>query len=416
MNMREKLQQGKVLAVVGLGYVGLPLALAFAKKVQTIGFDINEKKLNCYRHGIDPTGEAGNEAVQQTMLEFTADPAALEQATFIIVAVPTPITEDDMPDLTAVKSASRIVGKHLRPGTIVCYESTVYPGVTRRICAPILEEASGLVCGKDFKVAYSPERINPGDKVHRLQNICKIVSATDEAALEVAEAAKLIENAQRDVNIAFMNEVARAFHHMNIDTKEVIKAMNTKWNALHFTPGLVGGHCISVDPYYFIYEARRSGYITHLAAASRLVNDSMAEFVATSTIREMIRADLRVHHSRVYLLGLTFKENCPDTRNSKAFQIARSLLKYEVDLALVDPWLQKDTVPDDLQSYVVPVEAIHDADTLVIAVQHKVFQDFSLNQLSHFYKADQHPKVLIDVKGIYERPVMEAAGFLYWSL
>ena len=434
MNMREKLQQGKVLAVVGLGYVGLPLALAFAKKVQTIGFDINEKKLNCYRHGIDPTGEAGNEAVQQTMLEFTADPAALEQATFIIVAVPTPITEDDMPDLTAVKSASRIVGKHLRPGTIVCYESTVYPGVTRRICAPILEEASGLVCGK---VAYSPERINPGDKVHRLQNICKIVSATDEAALEdvaqvygmvieaevykaptleVAEAAKLIENAQRDVNIAFMNEVARAFHHMNIDTKEVIKAMNTKWNALHFTPGLVGGHCISVDPYYFIYEARRSGYITHLAAASRLVNDSMAEFVATSTIREMIRADLRVHHSRVYLLGLTFKENCPDTRNSKAFQIARSLLKYEVDLALVDPWLQKDTVPDDLQSYVVPVEAIHEADTLVIAVQHKVFQDFSLNQLSHFYKADQHPKVLIDVKGIYERPVMEAAGFLYWSL
>lgn len=437
MNMREKLQQGKVLAVVGLGYVGLPLALAFAKKVQTIGFDINEKKLNCYRHGIDPTGEAGNEAVQQTMLEFTADPAALEQATFIIVAVPTPITEDDMPDLTAVKSASRIVGKHLRPGTIVCYESTVYPGVTRRICAPILEEASGLVCGKDFKVAYSPERINPGDKVHRLQNICKIVSATDEAALEdvaqvygmvieaevykaptleVAEAAKLIENAQRDVNIAFMNEVARAFHHMNIDTKEVIKAMNTKWNALHFTPGLVGGHCISVDPYYFIYEARRSGYITHLAAASRLVNDSMAEFVATSTIREMIRADLRVHHSRVYLLGLTFKENCPDTRNSKAFQIARSLLKYEVDLALVDPWLQKDTVPDDLQSYVVPVEAIHEADTLVIAVQHKVFQDFSLNQLSRFYKADQHPKVLIDVKGIYERPVMEAAGFLYWSL
>lgn len=263
------------------------------------------------------------------------------------------------------------------------------------------------------------------------------MSATDEAALEdvaqvygmvieaevykaptleVAEAAKLIENAQRDVNIAFMNEVARAFHHMNIDTKEVIKAMNTKWNALHFTPGLVGGHCISVDPYYFIYEARRSGYITHLAAASRLVNDSMAEFVATSTIREMIRADLRVHHSRVYLLGLTFKENCPDTRNSKAFQIARSLLKYEVDLALVDPWLQKDTVPDDLQSYVVPVEAIHDADTLVIAVQHKVFRDFSLDQLSHFYKADQYPKVLIDVKGIYERPVMEAAGFLYWSL
>lgn len=437
MNMREKLQQGKVLAVVGLGYVGLPLALAFAKKVQTIGFDINEKKLNCYRHGIDPTGEAGNEAVQQTTLEFTADPAALEQAAFIIVAVPTPITEDDMPDLTAVKSASRIVGEHLCPGTIVCYESTVYPGVTRRICAPILEEASGLVCGKDFKVAYSPERINPGDKVHRLQNICKIVSATDEAALEdvaqvygmvieaeiykaptleVAEAAKLIENAQRDVNIAFMNEVARAFHHMNIDTKEVIKAMNTKWNALHFTPGLVGGHCISVDPYYFIYEARRSGYVTHLAAASRLVNDSMAEFVATSTIREMIRADLRVHHSRVYLLGLTFKENCPDTRNSKAFQIARSLLKYEVDLSLVDPWLQKDTVPDDLQSYVVPVEAIHDADTLVIAVQHKVFQDFSLGQLSHFYKANQHPKVLIDVKGIYERPAMEAAGFLYWSL
>lgn len=437
INMQEKLQQGKALAVVGLGYVGLPLALAFSKKVRTIGFDINEEKLDRYRQGIDSTGEVGDEAVQQTTLEFTSDPAALEQAAFIIVAVPTPITEDDMPDLTAVKSASRIVGEHLYPGTIVCYESTVYPGVTRRICAPILEEASGLVCGQDFKVAYSPERINPGDKVHRLQNICKIVSATDETALEdvaqvygmvieaeiykaptleVAEAAKLIENAQRDVNIAFMNEVARAFHHMNIDTKEVIKAMNTKWNALHFTPGLVGGHCISVDPYYFIYEARRSGYMTHLAAASRLVNDSMAEFVATSTIREMIHADLRVHHAKVYLLGLTFKENCPDTRNSKAFQIARSLLKYEVELSLVDPWLQEDTVPDDLKSYVVPIEAIHDADTLVIAVQHKVFQDFSLEQLSYFYKEDQHPKVLIDVKGIYERPVMEQAGFLYWSL
>lgn len=437
MVIDDLLKEGKTLAVVGLGYVGLPLALAFAKKIRTIGFDINEKKLKTYEQGIDPTKEAGDEAVRQTTLTFTADPAALEQAAFIIVAVPTPITEDDMPDLTAVKSASRIVGEHLRPGTIVCYESTVYPGVTRRICAPILEEASGLVCGKDFKVAYSPERINPGDKVHRLQNICKIVSATDKAALEdvaqvyglvieaevykaptleVAEAAKLIENAQRDVNIAFMNEVARAFHHMNIDTKEVIKAMNTKWNALHFTPGLVGGHCISVDPYYFIYEARRSGYVTHLAAASRLVNDSMAEFVATSTIREMIRADLRVHHSRVCLLGLTFKENCPDTRNSKAFQIAQHLLKYEVDLSIVDPWINPAALPADLRERLIPLEEVQNMDVLVFAVQHRQFSQLAPETLTGLYRKNDRLKVLIDVKGMYDRHALESLGFLYWSL
>lgn len=433
----DLLKGGKALAVVGLGYVGLPLALAFAKKVRTIGFDINEKKLKTYEQGIDPTKEAGDETVRQTTLEFTADPAALEQAAFIIVAVPTPITEDDMPDLTAVKSASRIVGEHLRPGTIVCYESTVYPGVTRRICAPILEEASGLICGKDFKVAYSPERINPGDKVHRLQNICKIVSATDKAALEdvaqvygmvieaevykaptleVAEAAKLIENAQRDVNIAFMNEVAQAFHHMNIDTKEVIKAMNTKWNALHFTPGLVGGHCISVDPYYFIYEARRSGYVTHLAAASRLVNDSMAEFVATSTIREMIRADLRVHHSRVCLLGLTFKENCPDMRNSKALQIAQHLLEYEVDLSIVDPWIDPAALPADLRERLILLEEVRDMDVLVFAVQHRQFNQLTPETLADLYRKNNHLKVLVDVKGMYDRHALESLGFLYWSL
>ena len=437
MKTLEKLKNGRALAVVGLGYVGLPLALAFAKKVRTIGFDINKEKLATYQRGIDPTKETGDEAVKETTLHFTADPEELSDAAFIIVAVPTPVTDDDVPDLAAVKSASRIVGEHLRPGTIVCYESTVYPGVTRRICAPILEEASGLVCGQDFKVAYSPERINPGDKVHRLQNICKIVSATDETALEdvaqaygmvieaeiykaptleVAEAAKLIENAQRDVNIAFMNEVARAFHHMNIDTKEVIKAMNTKWNALHFTPGLVGGHCISVDPYYFIYEARRSGYMTHLAAASRLVNDSMAEFVATSTIREMIRADLRVHHSRVCLLGLTFKENCPDMRNSKAFQIAQHLLKYEVDLSIVDPWVDPAVVPVDLRDRLIPLEEVQDMDVLVFAVQHRQFGQLTPEHLMGLYRKNNHLKVIVDVKGMYDRHALEALGFLYWSL
>lgn len=437
MKTLEKLKNGRALAVVGLGYVGLPLALAFAKKVRTIGFDINKEKLATYQRGIDPTKETGDEAVKETTLHFTADPEELSDAAFIIVAVPTPVTDDDVPDLAAVKSASCIVGEHLRPGTIVCYESTVYPGVTRRICAPILEEVSGLVCGQDFKVAYSPERINPGDKVHRLQNICKIVSATDETALEdvaqvygmvieaeiykaptleVAEAAKLIENAQRDVNIAFMNEVARAFHHMNIDTKEVIKAMNTKWNALHFTPGLVGGHCISVDPYYFIYEARRSGYMTHLAAASRLVNDSMAEFVATSTIREMIRADLRVHHSRVCLLGLTFKENCPDMRNSKAIQIAQHLLKYEVDLSVVDPWINPAVLPADLRDRLIPLEDVQDMDVLVFAVQHRQFNQLTPENLTGLYRKTKRPKVIVDVKGMYDRHALKFLGFLYWSL
>lgn len=437
MKTLEKLKNGKALAVVGLGYVGLPLALAFAKKVRTIGFDINEEKLATYRRGIDPTKEAGDQAVQETTLHFTANPEDLAEAAFIIVAVPTPVTDDDVPDLTAVKSASRIVGQHIRPGTIVCYESTVYPGVTRKVCAPIIEKESGLVCGKDFKVAYSPERINPGDKVHRLPTICKIVSATDDASLddvaeiydlvvdagiyraptlEVAEAAKLIENAQRDVNIAFMNEVSRAFHHMNIDTQEVIKAMNTKWNALHFTPGLVGGHCIGVDPYYFIYEARRSGYVTHIAAASRLVNDSMAAFVASSTIREMIRADLRVHHSRVCLFGLTFKENCPDTRNSKAFQIARDLLTYEVDLSLVDPWVDPEKLPDDLRAHFISLKDVRDMDTLVFAVQHRQFSGFSPSDLTAFYRPDRAPKVIVDVKGMYSRKALEDSGFLYWSL
>lgn len=431
------MEKETTVAVVGLGYVGLPLALAFAEKGRTIGFDTNEEKLALYKKGIDPTREAGDDAVKKTSLLFTSDPAALSEASFIIIAVPTPITDDDLPDLTAVKAASQTVGQHLRPGCIVCYESTVYPGVTRRICAPILEAASGLTCGKDFTVAYSPERINPGDKVHRLKNICKIVSAADEDALqkvaalygsiidapiykaptlEVAEAAKLIENAQRDVNIAFMNEVSLAFHHMGIDTQEVIKAMNTKWNALHFYPGLVGGHCIGVDPYYFIYDARRSGYHTRLADASREINNGMASFVAQSVIKAMIHADLRVRGARVYLLGLTFKENCPDLRNSKAFGIADELLSYEVDLKLADPYVKKGTLPEKYDRLLVPLETVRDAAVLVFVVAHREFAALTPAQLETLYQPGLPMKVLADVKAIYDRKTLEALGFSYWSL
>lgn len=426
-----------IVAVVGLGYVGLPLALAFAEKGPAIGFDISEEKLSLYRQGIDPTCEAGDEAIRKTTLHFTSHPEELQKASFIIIAVPTPITSDDLPDLTAVKTASQTVGQQLTKGTIVCYESTVYPGVTRRICAPILEQESKLQCGRDFKVAYSPERINPGDKEHRLKNICKIVSATDGDALEkvaalygsiieapiykapdleVAEAAKLIENAQRDVNIAFMNEVSLAFHHMGIDTQEVIKAMNTKWNALHFYPGLVGGHCIGVDPYYFIYDARRSGYRTRLADASREINNSMAAFVAHSTVEAMVRTDLRVRQAKVCLFGLTFKENCPDLRNSKAFDIVDELLSYDMDVHLVDPYVSRGQLPEKYDRLLLPLSEVKGQDVLVFVVPHREFAALSLENLASRYQDGLAPKVLIDVKAMYDRRQCEAAGFYYWSL
>ena len=330
------------IAVVGLGYVGLPLAAAFSKHFHVIGYDVNEEKLDLYKKGVDPTGEIGEAGLKECTILFTADAEKIHEADFIVVAVPTPVNGDKTPDLRPVESSSSVVGRHMKKGAIVVYESTVYPGVTENICGPILEKESGLALGKDFKIGYSPERINPGDKQHVLKNIVKIVSGMDEETLEtiasvystiieagvyrapnilVAEAAKLCENSQRDINIAFMNEPSLVFHRMGIDTLEVVKAMNTKWNALGFTPGLVGGHCIGVDPYYFIYEAELLGFHSHVITAGRHINDGMSDFVAKSLIEELLKSHVDTRHANIYLLGMTFKENCPDTRNSRAIDI-----------------------------------------------------------------------------------------------
>lgn len=430
-------KQNKKVAVVGLGYVGLPLALEFAKQVPTIGFDINKEKLALYRKGIDPTKEAGDKAVKNTTLRFTDNPAELKDAAFVIVAVPTPVTEDNMPDLSPVTGASELVGKNISRDTIVCYESTVYPGVTENICAPILERESGLVCGKEFKVAYSPERINPGDKEHRVFNICKIVSGIDEETLKnvaeiysliikagvyqaesikVAEAAKLVENAQRDINIAFMNELSLAFSQMGIDTHQVINAMDTKWNALGFRPGLVGGHCIGVDPYYFLYEAQRAGYTSEIIRAGRRINNVMARYVARSVVRNMIQADLKVKNARVYLYGITFKENCPDVRNSKALDVCKNLLSYGIDVKLVDPCADLMGLPEQYEKLMVNMDEVKDADALVFVVAHDAFKKFDAASLASKYKREVDVKVLADVKCIFDKKELLDAGFLYWSL
>ena len=413
----------KKIAVVGLGYVGLPLALEFAKQAPTIGFDINEDKLNLYRRGIDPTKEVGDEAVRTTSLRFTSDPAHLKEAAIIIVAVPTPVTDDNLPDLTPVTGASEIVGDNISKGAIVCYESTVYPGVTENICAPIIEKRSGLICGRDFKVAYSPERINPGDKEHRVFNICKIVSGMDEETLEnvaeiyslvikagvykaesikVAEAAKLVENAQRDINIAFMNQV--------------INAMDTKWNALGFRPGLVGGHCIGVDPYYFLYQAQRAGYTSEIIRAGRRINNVMARYVAREAVRCLIDADLKVKHAHVYVYGITFKENCPDVRNSKALDVCRYLLEYGINVQLVDPCADATGLPEQYKKLLVPMEEVQEADALIFTVAHEEFTQLGPEDIRQKYKKENKKKVLVDVKGIFDKQALEDADFLYWSL
>lgn len=427
----------KKIAVVGLGYVGLPLALEFAKQAPTIGFDINEDKLNLYRRGIDPTKEVGDEAVRTTSLRFTSDPAHLKEAAIIIVAVPTPVTDDNLPDLTPVTVASEIVGDNISKGAIVCYESTVYPGVTENICAPIIEKRSGLICGREFKVAYSPERINPGDKEHRVFNICKIVSGMDEETLEnvaeiyslvikagvykaesikVAEAAKLVENAQRDINIAFMNELSLAFHQMGINTNQVINAMDTKWNALGFRPGLVGGHCIGVDPYYFLYQAQRAGYTSEIIRAGRRINNVMARYVAREAVRCLIDADLKVKHAHVYVYGITFKENCPDVRNSKALDVCRYLLEYGINVQLVDPCADATGLPEQYKKLLVPMEEVQEADALIFTVAHKEFTQLGPEDIRQKYKKENKKKVLVDVKGIFDKQALEDADFLYWSL
>lgn len=440
MNIFERLISKKdYLAVVGLGYVGLPVAVAFADKVKTIGFDINHEKINVYKQGIDPTHEVGDEKIQNTSLEFTTDSSRLKEAKIIIVAVPTPINGDKTPDLAPVVSASSVIGKNLSKGSIVVFESTVYPGVTEDICVPILEQESGLICGLDFKVGYSPERINPGDKVHRLENIKKIVAGMDEETLEtitavyeliiqagvykapsikVAEAAKLAENAQRDINIAFMNELSMVFDRMNINTKEVIDAMNTKWNALGFHPGLVGGHCIGVDPYYFIYQAEILGYHSQIMAAGRRVNDYMPIFVTDNVIRKLIQSNKNVKQASIYVLGITFKEDCPDMRNSKAVEVCKQLSTYGVNIKVVDPVVEKAEFNKEFSMELTNLEDVQNADCLIFLVAHRQFQELRPMDFARMLKPQdpQTEHVIIDIKNIFKRKDIEEKGYSYWSL
>lgn len=427
------------IAVIGLGYVGMPLAIAFAKKADVIGFDINRSKIELYKSGIDPTNEVGNESIKNTSVEFTCDESRLREAKFHIVAVPTPINADKTPDLSPVEGATRIIARNLTKGSIIVYESTVYPGVTEDICVPLIESVSGLKCGIDFKVGYSPERINPGDKVHTLENIVKIVSGMDNECLEtikkvyeliikagvhpvssikVAEAAKVVENSQRDINIAFMNELAMVFDKMNIDTKEVIEAMNTKWNALGFYPGLVGGHCIGVDPYYFIYQAEKLGYHSQIILSGRKINDGMAEFVANSIIKKLILASKTVKKSKVAILGITFKENCPDTRNSKVVDVIKALREYGIEPIVTDPLADKNELANEYGIELVDISDIRDVDCLVITVAHNLYKNFSIDQLDKMFARNMpnEEKVIIDVKGIYDKQEITKRNYVYWRL
>lgn len=434
----ELLNKQEKIAVVGLGYVGMPIAVAFAKKVGVIGFDLDEKKIELYKAGIDPTNEVGNDEIKKTTVEFTTDEAKLKEARFHIVAVPTSINSDKTPDLMPVEGASRIVGRNLIKNSIVVYESTVYPGVTEDICIPILEKESGLKCGIDFKIGYSPERINPGDKVHRLENIIKIVSGMDQESLDeiekiyelvieagvhkagsikIAEAAKVVENSQRDINIAFMNELAMVFDRMGIDTKEVIDAMNTKWNALKFYPGLVGGHCIGVDPYYFIYEAEKLGYHSQLILSGRKINDGMGKFVADAIIKKLILANKIVRQAKVVILGITFKENTPDTRNSKVVDIIDCLKEYGIKPIVVDPEADADEAKHEYGIDLADIKEVKDADCLVLAVAHALFKQLRVEELDSLYgNLENKDKILIDVKSIFDRKEIEEKGYSYWRL
>lgn len=439
MQLYEKLVSGdEKLALVGLGYVGMPIAVAFSKRVKVVGFDLNAKKIELYKNGIDPTNEVGNEAVKNCSVEFTADESKLKEARFIIVAVPTPVNDDHTPDLTPVESASEIVGRNLTKGSVVVYESTVYPGVTEDICVPILEKESGLKCGTDFKIGYSPERINPGDKVHRLETITKIVSGMDDETLDtvaktyelvvkagvhraesikVAEAAKVIENSQRDINIAFMNELSIIFNKMGIDTKSVLEAAGTKWNFLKFYPGLVGGHCIGVDPYYLTYKAEEMGYHSQIILSGRRINDDMGKYVAENTVKNLIKADVPVKNAKVAILGFTFKENCPDTRNTKIIDIYNELREYGITPVIADPAADSDEAKRLYGIEFIDINDIKNCDAVILAVAHEQFKNLGQADFDKMFKSGRNEeKVLVDIKGLLSRKEYEKAGYKYWRL
>ena len=423
------------ISLVGLGCVGMPIAVAFAKKVTVIGYDLNKEKIELYKSGIDPTNEVGDEAIKTTTVHFTSDETELKKAKFHIVAVPTPVNDDHTPDLSPVEGASRIVGRNLQKGSVVVFESTVYPGVTEDICVPILEQESGLVCGVDFKVGYSPERINPGDKVHRLETIKKIVSGMDEATLDcvakvyelvvdagvhraesikVAEAAKVIENSQRDINIAFMNELSIIFNRMGIDTLSVLRAAGTKWNFLPFRPGLVGGHCIGVDPYYLTYKAEMMGYHSQVILSGRRINDDMGAYVAENCVKNMIAAERAIKGARVAILGFTFKENCPDTRNSKVFDIVKELREYGIDPFVADPTADAEEAKRLYGITFTDMNQIKNMDSVILAVAHDEFKKLTMSDMDDMFGNGE--KVLLDIKGLFDRKEYETAGYRYWRL
>ncbi|MDG5471363.1 nucleotide sugar dehydrogenase [Jeotgalibacillus sp. ET6] len=464
MSLYEKIvNKEEKISLVGLGYVGMPIAVAFAKKLNVIGFDVNEEKVSMYKSGMDPTKEVGNEVISKTTVEFTSDENRLKEAKFHIVAVPTPVRDDRTPDLSPVKAASKTLGRNLTKGAIVVFESTVYPGVTEDICLPILEKESGLKCGEDFFIGYSPERINPGDQEHRLETIVKVVAGMDEETLntiaqvyelvvdagvhraesiKVAEAAKVIENAQRDINIAFMNELSIIFDKMDIDTYDVLRAAGTKWNFLNFSPGLVGGHCIGVDPYYLTYKAEQMGYYSQIILSGRKINDDMGKHVAESTVKKMIKANIPINGAKVAILGVTFKENCPDVRNTKVIDVINELEEYGVEVVVTDPVADKEDLFNEYGLSPIELDEIEDVDALILAVPHKEFKSISVKELSRMFAVEtkalagvavtsgsddskrsddgandyKKEKVIVDIKGLFNKTELKNAGFIYWGL
>lgn len=436
MSLYERLvAREEKLSLVGLGYVGMPIAVAFARKIDVIGFDLNKEKIKLYKSGVDPTHEVGDEQIAKSTVDFTDDESRLREAKFHIVAVPTPVNDDHTPDLSPVEGASRILGRNLTKGSIVVFESTVYPGVTEDVCVPILEKESGLKCGVDFKIGYSPERINPGDKVHRLETIKKIVSGMDEETLDcvakvyelvvdagvhraesikVAEAAKVIENSQRDINIAFMNELSIIFNKMGIDTKAVLEAAGTKWNFLKFYPGLVGGHCIGVDPYYLTYKSEMLGYHSQIILAGRRINDDMGKYVAENCVKNLIAADKAVKQAKVAILGFTFKENCPDTRNTKIIDIVNELKEYGISPVIADPQADADEAKRLYGVEFIDMNSIVGMDAVILAVAHTEFASFTMQEIEKMFGSGK--KVLLDIKGLLDRREYEAAGYSYWRL
>ncbi|MNW47974.1 UDP-N-acetyl-D-glucosamine 6-dehydrogenase [compost metagenome] len=424
------------IGVVGLGYVGLPLAVAFARKADVIGYDASLDKVNKYKSGIDVTGDVGDEIIRDCGVLFTADADQLQGVHCFIVAVPTPVQSGNVPDLQFVQSASRVVAGKLTKGSVVIYESTVYPGVTEEVCIPILEAESGLRCGQDFKVGYSPERINPGDKVHRLENIVKIVSGNDEEALglvssiyeliieagvyraesiRVAEAAKVIENAQRDINIAFMNELSMLFHEMNIDTNAVLRAAGTKWNFLNFKPGLVGGHCIGIDPYYLTYKAEDTGYHSKIILAGRHINDGMGKFIAQHIVKTLVRQQIDFKSAGIGILGLSFKEDCPDIRNSKVIDIVRELQDYGISPLIADPLVDSAQAYHEYGIELSELSDMRNLNVVVVAVAHEQFVSMTVSDFDGMYQSNQS-KMMFDIKGAYPKSQYESQGYTYWSL